>query len=257
MGRRWAAWWPLVLLAAVWVHSSHFFQSTPVSAAALLLSSPSPSVCHSGQSVCLENNKAVMAERPSSSRGPRDTLHIVAICGSLRGASTNLGLLRAIKKQLPPDATIDIIVPGDLPLFNQDIEGTPSEAVTAFRARVKAAHAFIFAACEYNFSLSAALKNAIDWASRGPDGNLFKDKAAAIVSTGGAGGLRAQNHLRDIGVFLDLHFLNHPSLMVRIGEKPSPVDWSNGDLVSESALESINPFLTAYLAWSRRIHSSR
>jgi len=201
---------------------------------------------------------ATMAERPTSSRASdRSPVNIVAICGSLRAASTNLGLLRVLKKQLPPDATIDIIVPSDLPLFNQDTENDPNEAVAAFRARVKAANAVIFAACEYNFSVSGALKNAIDWASRGPDGNLFNDKPAGIVGTGGAGGLRASNHVRDIGVFLNLHFLNHPSVQVRIFGQPAPVDWSNGDLLSEDEVKNIDGFIAAFLAWSRRINSSR
>jgi chromate reductase len=195
----------------------------------------------------------------SASTASASPVHIVAICGSLRAASTNLGLLRAIEKQLPTDGTvtIDVIVPGDLPLFNQDTENEPPESVVNFRARVKRADTFLLATCEYNYSISGVLKNAIDWASRGPDGNLFNDKPAAMVGGGGAGSLRAQNHMRDIGVFLNLHFLNHPALLVRLFEQPPPVDWSNGNLTSETTLGLIAPFVTAFLAWSRRIKDSR
>ena len=93
-------------------------------------------------------------------------------------------------------------VPSDLPLFNSDIESEEliPASVVDWRERASKADAFIFSTCEYNFSISAALKNAIDWASRGPKGNLFNDKPAAVVGAGGgAGSLRAQEHLRDIG----------------------------------------------------------
>lgn len=187
-----------------------------------------------------------------------ESTHIVAICGSLRLKSTNLGLLRALAESLPAGVTMDIIVPGDLPLFNQDIENEPNAAVAAYRARVKSATSFLFAACEYNFSISGAMKNAIDWASRGPDGNLFNDKPAAVISAGGgAGGLRAQNHIRDIAVFLNLHMLNHPSVQLRIFDQPNPVDFGTGNLVSSTAQEGLTKFFSAFLAWSSRINSSR
>ena len=91
--------------------------------------------------------------------------------------------------------------------FRQDA-GAPA-SVIAFREALKKADAFVFATCEYNFSLSAAMKNALDWGSRGDGGNLFDDKPAAVVSAGGGtGGLRAQQHIRDIALFLNLHFMN-------------------------------------------------
>ena len=134
-------------------------------------------------------------------------MHIVGISGSLRKASANTGLLRACAKRLPVGHTMDIIVPGDLPLFNQDLEtGTLPATTTAYRQKLKSADAFVFALCEYNYGVSAAIKNAIDWGSRGKDGgNLFDDKPAALVSAGGwVGGLRSQQHFRDIALFLNL-----------------------------------------------------
>eukprot|EP01039_Chlorochromonas_danica_P003396 gene3396-3721_t len=187
-------------------------------------------------------------------------VHIVAISGSLRKASCHTGILRAIQRALPAGNTVDIIVPGDLPLFNQDIEAPEvlPAPVKDFRARVKAADAFIFAAPENNFSVSAALKNAIDWASRGPDGNLFGDKPAGIVGGGGgAGGLRAQNHLRDIAVFINLHVLNHPTVTFRIFDNPSPFDLSTGELVGQAQKEEIDRFVSAFLPWVHRINSTR
>ena len=103
---------------------------------------------------------------------------------------------------------MEIIVPGDLPLFNQDLEAGPlPPSVVAFREKLRSADAFVFALCEYNYGVSAAIKNAIDWGSRGKDGgNLFDDKPAALVSAGGGvGGLRSQQHFRDIALFVNLH----------------------------------------------------
>lgn len=73
------------------------------------------------------------------------------------------------------------------------------------------------------------MKNAIDWASKGPDGNLFNDKAAAVAGAGGgAGTLRAQNHLRDVALFLNLHILNAPVMQLKVFQQPSPFDMTTG-----------------------------
>ena len=183
-------------------------------------------------------------------------MHIVAICGSLRAASCNGGLLRAVARNVPAGHTIDIIVPGDLPLFNQDIEGPAvvPPTVVEYRKRVKAADAFVFGTSEYNFSISGALKNAIDWASRGPDGNLFNDKAAASIGAGGGmGSLRAQNHLRDISLFLNLHMMNQPAQYFKIWDQPSPFDSKTGDLIDPKKEEEIAKFVQSLIAWTERI----
>lgn len=141
-------------------------------------------------------------------------------------------------------------------MFNSDIEGPDDlpAAVLTFRQRAKAADCFIFITCEYNFSLSAALKNAIDWASRGPDGNLFADKAAAVVGAGGGvGSLRAQNHFRDISLFLNLHVMNSPSMQLRIYSQPSPFDMATGDLVDPQEQANCGKVVAALIAWADRI----
>lgn len=184
-------------------------------------------------------------------------MHIVAISGSLRKASCNTGLLRAIGRNLPSGSTFDLIVPGDLPLFNQDIEGPDviPASVVAYRQRVKAADAFVFATCENNFSVSAPMKNAIDWASRGPDGNLFNDKAAAVVGAGGGvGSMRAQNHLRDISLFLNLHIMTGPGMTLNIFQPKSPFDMATGDLVDPVQEENCGKVVSALIAWHNRLN---
>lgn len=87
-------------------------------------------------------------------------MHIVAITGSLRKASCNTGILRAMVKLLPAGHTIDVIVP-ELTLFNQDLERPDvyPQDVKEFRKRLKAADCFLFALPEYNFSMSGTAWN--------------------------------------------------------------------------------------------------
>jgi chromate reductase, NAD(P)H dehydrogenase (quinone) len=97
--------------------------------------------------------------------------------------------LRACAENLPDGVNMEIYVPSDLPIFNQDYEAedrtTPSlTSVTEFREKVASADAVLFSVCEYNYGLSAAMKNALDWASRGPSGNAFNDKPAAVIGAG-------------------------------------------------------------------------
>jgi len=183
-------------------------------------------------------------------------MHIVAISGSLRKTSCNTGLLRAMRDQLPAGHTMDIIVP-DLPLFNQDLERPDlvPEVVKEYRQRLKAADAFLFGLSEYNFSMSGAAKNAIDWGSRGADGgNLFSDKAAAVVSAGGGvGGQRAAAHFRDSALFLNLHVMNKPDLSARIYQSPSPFNLESGDLVDEDMRVNAGKVVDALIEWTNRI----
>lgn len=179
-------------------------------------------------------------------------MKIVAISGSLRKASCNQGLLRAVGKSLPAGTTFDILVP-DLPLFNSDLKTLPQE-VKEFRQKLKGADGFIFGTSEYNYSLSGALKNALDWGSRGDDdGNLFAKKAGGVIGAGGASGsLRAQNHLRDIAVYLDLRMLNHPQIQVNIFTNPSPFNLQNGDVTDTNVLSQCENFSKVFVDWTQK-----
>ncbi len=115
---------------------------------------------------------------------------IVGISGSLRKHSANTNLLKSIQEASKTDSLtgIDFSIAdiSKLPMYNTDLESTGADGQTVFPAEVAAlrqqlaaADAFIFATPEYNYSLTAALKNAIDWGSRSP--NVFNDKAGGIV----------------------------------------------------------------------------
>lgn len=126
-------------------------------------------------------------------------LRVLGVCGSLRERSYNLALLKAAGAALADVAAFEIAEIGDLPLYNRDVEveGLP-EPVRRFRDQIAAADAVVFASPEYNWSVTGALKNAIDWASRNPLSPL-DHRPAAIIGGGGRGGTaRSQAHLREV-----------------------------------------------------------
>jgi len=172
---------------------------------------------------------------------------VVGLCGSLRRASCNAGLLRACGQVLARQGvTLEVVPIGDLPLFNQDIESPAAVpgSVTSFRESIKGADGFVFATCEYNSSISAALKNAIDWGSRGD--NLFNNRPAAIAGAGGyAGTTRAQSHLREILAAINTHVLTHPELRVEIFKNPRPFD-NAGDLICEATKGKVEFGMAAF-----------
>ncbi|MCO5550640.1 hypothetical protein L7F22_004129 [Adiantum nelumboides] len=178
----------------------------------------------------------------------------------MRKASGNMGLLRAVAEIAEEDYAgalhVEIVEIAHLPFVNPDLEqqGTVPDSVHEFRRKVKEADAVIFAAPEYNYSVSAVLKNAIDWASRPP--NVWADKPAAIMSAaGGSGGSRAQYHLRQIGVFLDLHFINKPEVFVKSYEEPTKFD-SHGNLIDADTRARVRQLLAALRSFSLRLGGS-
>lgn len=125
-------------------------------------------------------------------------MRILAVSGSLRAASYNTALLRAARDLAPTDMTLEVFPLNDLPFFNQDVEdqGDPSPVV-AWKAAVRAANGLLIACPEYNGGLTAVLKNAIDWASRGRPAPLEGKLACAMgASPGSTGTVRAQDALR-------------------------------------------------------------
>lgn len=140
------------------------------------------------------------------------TLNVLGICGSLRRQSTNMGLLRYAQENAPAGMRIDIAGLLPVPFYNADISVKP-DAVNKLLDQFGQADALLLACPEYNYSVAPALKNALDWASREPDNRLLAGKPAAIMGSGGGMGTsRAQYHLRQTGVYLDLYVLNKPEV---------------------------------------------
>ncbi|KAJ6702951.1 putative proteinDPH:QUINONE OXIDOREDUCTASE-LIKE PROTEIN [Salix viminalis] len=145
-----------------------------------------------------------------------------------------------------------------LPVLNTDLEvdGTFPPVVEAFRQKILQADSVLFASPEYNYSvtgtlLAAPLKNAIDWASRPPI--CWADKAAAIVSGGGSfGGGLAQYHLRQIGIYLDLHFINKPEFHLNAFAPPAKFD-SDGNLIDPQSKNRLKEVLLSLFAFTPRL----
>ena len=179
-------------------------------------------------------------------------ISILGFAGSLRKGSYNKALLRAALEQVPKDATLEIFDLEGIPPFNQDHEQNPPERVRLFKQKIRAADAILIATPEYNYSIPGVLKNAIDWASRPYGDNSFEGKPVAIMSAAGGmlGGSRAQYQLRQTFVFLDMHPLNRPEVIVpAVHEK---VD-QDGKVTDEKTRQKIRELLEALVKWTKKL----
>jgi chromate reductase len=179
-------------------------------------------------------------------------MKVLGISGSLRKGSFNTAALRACRELMPAGMSLQIAEIGDLPMFNQDVfdAGLP-EAVKRFRAEVAAADGVLLACPEYNFSLSAPLKNAIDWASR-PPSQSWQEKPVAIFSCsqGPLGGARVQYDVRRILGQLWAHVLPRPEVF--IGSAPGKFD-KDGRLTDEASRKFLTELLAAFGPWITRM----
>ena len=183
-------------------------------------------------------------------------LTILGIAGSLRKTSYTRGALRAARDAAPADARVEIFEIDGLPLFNQDDDARPPEKVTQFKARIRAADAILFVTPEYNYSIPGVLKNAIDWASRPYGDSAWDGKPVAVMgaSVGMLGTARAQYHLRQCFVFLNMLPLNKPEVM--IADASDRFD-EQGNLKDENTREHIRKLVAALAAWTRQLQKAR
>ncbi|XP_015946928.1 NADPH:quinone oxidoreductase [Arachis duranensis] len=185
-------------------------------------------------------------------------IKVAALCGSLRKASFNRGLLRAAIELSQEQITglhVEFIDTSSLPMLNTDLEqnGRFPPEVEEFRQKILEADCCFFASPDYNYSVTPLLKNALDWGSRPP--NVWAGKAAAVVTAGGGGG-RAQYHLRQIGVFLDLHFINKPEFYLNAFQPPVKFN-DDGDLIDSSARERLKDVLLSLQDLTLRLQGNK
>ena len=177
---------------------------------------------------------------------------ILGIAGSLRKGSYNRAALRTALSLSPENATLEVYDISDIPPFSEDIEQTAPEKVSELKQRVSAADAILFVTPEYNYSIPGVLKNAIDWASRPYGDNAWDGKPVAIMgaSIGMLGTARAQYHLRQSCVFLNMYPLNQPEVM--IANAATKFD-KEGNLTDSQTREKIGQLLQALVVWTRRL----
>lgn len=180
------------------------------------------------------------------------SVKFLGLAGSLRQKSTNKGLLRAAAAALPAGVSMETAELADVPFYNADLAAKP-ESVQRVLAQIGAADALVLACPEYNYSLAPALKNILDWASREPDNALLAGKAVAIMGAGGGMGTsRAQYHLRQVCVFLDLHPLNKPEVFANAFAGAFDAD---GNLTDARLQQLLADQMQALLKWSMKIRS--
>ncbi|MGC1105628.1 MAG: NAD(P)H-dependent oxidoreductase [Candidatus Acidiferrales bacterium] len=184
------------------------------------------------------------------------TLTILGIAGSLRRASYNRGALRAAQELVPEGAKVEILELDGIPPFNQDEEKNPPRKVVELKERVRAAGAILFCTPEYNYSVPGVLKNAIDWASRPYGDNAWNDKPVAVMgaSVSNLGTARAQYHLRQSFIFLNMHPINGPEVMIaNAGERFD----EQGNLKDAKTKEMIQKMLQNLVQWTRRLEAGK
>ncbi|NLB17454.1 MAG: NAD(P)H-dependent oxidoreductase [Syntrophomonadaceae bacterium] len=183
-----------------------------------------------------------------------ETIKILGFTGSLRRNSYNKAALRAAGELLPEGAILEIVDLAPIPFFNEDLEaeGVP-QVVADFKDKIATADALLICTPEYNYSIPPVLKNALDWASRGRD-NPLNDKPTAIMSAsqGLFGGARAQYHLRQVAVILNLRLLNRPEVFIMSAAKKFDQD---GKLIDDFSRRAMGSLLQALVDWTRLLET--
>lgn len=173
---------------------------------------------------------------------------VAVVVGSLRKESYNLKLAKALTALAPESLKLDIINIGDLPFYNEDVEATPPQSWTMFREQISAADAVLFVTPEYNRSVPAVLKNAIDVGSRPYGKNAWDGKPGAVISVsiGAISGFGANHHLRQSLVFVNIPTLAQPEAY--IGGAADLFD-EQGKLNNESTKGFLKKFMSAFEKW--------
>jgi chromate reductase len=182
-------------------------------------------------------------------------IQILGIAGSLRRASYNRAALRAAMQLVPQDTALDIFELDGISGFNQDEEQNPPPKVIELKRRIREADAILIVTPEYNYSIPGVLKNAIDWASRPYGDSAWNGKPVALMgaSIGAIGTARAQYHLRQVFVFLNMFPINQPEVMIsNAGERFD----AGGNLTDETTKKLIRQLLQSLADWTRRLAQS-
>ena len=179
---------------------------------------------------------------------------IGVIVGSLRKESWNRKLALTLMKLAPSSLKMQIVEIGDLPLYNQDLDdnGTPPTEWTSFREQMKNFDGVLFVTPEYNRSVPAPLKNAVDVGSRPYGKSIWGSKPGAVISAspGVIGGFGANHHLRQSLVFLDIPCMQMPEAY--IGDVSHLFD-ADANLVKEDTRIFLQKFIQSYAEWVDKI----
>ncbi|MGE7954987.1 NADPH-dependent FMN reductase [Pseudomonas sp. NPDC089530] len=172
---------------------------------------------------------------------------IAVLVGSLRKASINRKVALALAELAPANLKLNLVEIGDLPLYNEDIDVDPPAAYTRFREQVRASDAVLFVTPEYNRSVPAPMKNAIDVGSRPYGKSAWSGKPGAVISAspGAIGGFGANHHLRQSLVFLNVPCMQQPEAYL----SGAGSAFDEAGKLSESVKPFLQNFINAYAQW--------
>jgi chromate reductase, NAD(P)H dehydrogenase (quinone) len=173
---------------------------------------------------------------------------VALLIGSLRKESFTRKVANAVVKVAPATLSFETIEIGQLPLYNQDLESAPPLPWVEFRDRLRVADAVLFATPEYNRSVPGVLKNAIDVGSRPRESSAFNGKPGAVISVspGALAAFGANQHLRQMLVFLNVPTMQQPEAY--IGGASKLFD-AGGNLTSDSTRDFLTNFVTSFARW--------
>ena len=173
---------------------------------------------------------------------------VAVLVGSLRKESINRKVAKALAELAPSSLKLEIVEIDQLPLYNQDFDENPPLAYTDFRARVKAADAVLFVTPEHNRSVPAALKNALDVASRPYGQSAWNGKPGAVISVspGASGGFGANHHLRQSLVFLNVPTMQQPEAYIGGADKLFD---ASGKLANDGTRKFLQQFIEVFANW--------
>src|SRR3954464_12121311 len=185
------------------------------------------------------------------------THKIAILVGSLRKDSLNRKVAKSICAFAGDMLDCEIVEIGELPLYNQDLDGNPPEPWVRFRQKIAAADGVLFVSPEYNRGIPGVLKNAIDVGSRPYGQSVFDKKPAAIVtaSPGNIGGFGANHQIRQACVFLNMPVMQQPEAY--LGHVSDDSFDESGSLKDGPLKDLITKLAHAFHDWVDMIHRSR
>lgn len=176
---------------------------------------------------------------------------VAVLVGSLSRESINRKLAHALAKLAGDRAEFREVRLDDLPVYNRDVDANYPANFNRLKDDIKSADAVLFVTSEHNRSIPAVLKNAIDIASRPWGTNSFAGKPGAVIGTssGAIGTALAQQHLRNVCVFLDVYLMAQPEAFIRYADGLVADD---GSVTDPSVAKFLGTFVDSYLAWVSR-----
>ncbi len=183
------------------------------------------------------------------------TRKIGVLVGSLRKESFNRKMAKALIEMQPGALKLEIIELGPLPMYNQDLDENPPEAWVSFRNHIRACDGILFVTAEYNRSVPAVLKNAIDVGSRPYGKSVWNGKPAAVISVSPSamGAFGANHHLRQSLVFLNMPVMQQPEAYVGHADK---IFNERGEISADRTREFLSGFINSYATWVERFPES-